>query len=90
MGICHWYQGHKGKTHLSILPGETSLQLGRLGLGVLLLDVSIKMEIIDFPLPKIKQKLPENIITPKKCVIRIGYVQPSSQFARMILGACFG
>ena len=44
-----------GKTHLSILSRETSL--GRLGggAGVLLLDVSDKMEIIDFLQPIIKQ-----------------------------------
>ena len=42
------------KTHLSILPGETSLgHLG--GAGVLLLDVSDKMEIIDFLQAIIKQ-----------------------------------
>ena len=53
-----------GKTHLSILSGETSL--GRLGGGVLLLDISVKMEIIDFLQLKIKQKLCENtILTPK-------------------------
>ena len=39
-----------GKTHLSILSGETSL-----GTGVLLLDVSDKMEIIDFLQAIIKQ-----------------------------------
>ena len=27
------------------------------GLGVLLLDISVKMEIIDFLLPRIKQKM---------------------------------
>ena len=54
-----------GKTHLSILSGETSL--GRLGGGVLLLDVSFKMEIIDFLQPKIKENLCENItLTPEK------------------------
>ena len=42
-----------GKTHLSILSGETSL--GCLRVGVLLLDVSVKMEIIDFPQQRIKQ-----------------------------------
>ena len=43
----------------------------------LLLDVSVKMEIIDFFQPRIKQKLRENIIiTPKKCVTSIDYVQP--------------
>ena len=41
-----------GKTHLSILSGETSL--GRLGgVGVLLLDISDKMEIIDILQPRI-------------------------------------
>ena len=37
-----------------------------MGVVVLLLDVSVKMEIIDFPQPRIKQKL----------VIGIDYVQP--------------
>ena len=45
--------------------------------GILLLDVSVKMEITDFLQPIIKQRLQENIIiTPEKCVIGIGYVQP--------------
>ena len=45
--------------------------------GVLLFDVSVKMEIIDFLQPRIKQKLLENIIiTPEKCVIGIDYVHP--------------
>ena len=40
--------------------------------GVLLLDVSVKMEIIDFLLPRIKQKLFQNIITtPQKFLIGI-------------------
>ena len=44
---------------------------------VLLLDVSVKMEIIDFLQPRIKQELRENIIvTPKKCVT--GYLLYSS------------
>ena len=63
------------------------------GVGVLLLDVSVKMEIIDFLQPRIKQKLRENIIiTPEKCVKCIDYVQLQSPFARMILGlgGCFG
>ena len=43
-----------------------------MGVGVLLLDLSVKMEIIDFLQPKIKEKLCENIIlTPEKCVIVI-------------------
>ena len=42
-----------GKTHLSILSGDMSL--GRLGGRHLLLDVSDKMEIIDFLHPRIKQ-----------------------------------
>ena len=47
------------------------------GVGVLLLDVSVKIEIIDFLQPRIKQKLRENIIiTPAKCVIGIDYVHP--------------
>ena len=47
------------------------------GVGVLLLDVSVKMEIIDFLQPRIKQKPRENIIiTPEKCVIGIYYVHP--------------
>ena len=54
----------------------------------MLLDVSVKMEIIDFLQPRIKQELPENIIiTPKKCVKGIMFIL---DFARMILGACFG
>ena len=37
-----------------------------------MLDVSVKLEIIDFLQPRIKQKLLENIIiTPEKCVIVI-------------------
>ena len=57
----------------------------------MLLDVSVKMEIIDFLLPRIKQKLFKNIIiTLQKCVIGIDYVQPLSQFLRVKLGACFG
>ena len=56
----------------------------------MLLDFPVKMEIIDFPQPRIKQKLRENIIiTPDKCVIGIDYVHPCSRFARMIL-ECFG
>ena len=46
------------------------------GVGVLSLDVSVKIEIIDFLQPRIKQKLRENIITPEKCVKGIDYVQP--------------
>ena len=53
-------------------------------------DVWIKMEIIDFLQPRIKQKLTENTITPEKCVIAIDYVQSSLQCVRMIFGACFG
>ena len=36
--------------------------------GVLLLDVFVKMEIIDFLLPRIKQKMLENIIITLDCV----------------------
>ena len=62
----------------SILFGETSLghlrHLG--GVGVLLLGVSVKLKIIDFLQPRIKQKLQQYIIiTPEKCVIGIDYVQ---------------
>ena len=57
----------------------------------LLLDVSVKMENIDFLLPRIKQKLLKNIIiTPQKFLIGIDYVQPLSQFMRVKFGACFG
>ena len=43
-----------------------------MGVGVLLLNVSVKLEIIDFLQPRIKQKLSENIIiTPEKCAIII-------------------
>ena len=65
-----------GKTHLSILSVETSL--GRRGIRVLLLDVSVKMEIIDFLHPRTEQKLRENIISyaPEKCAIGIDYVHP--------------
>ena len=42
-----------GKTHLSILCGETSQ--GSLGVRVLLFAVSVKMEIIDFLQHRIKQ-----------------------------------
>ena len=58
-----------------------------------MLDVSVKMDIIDFLQSRIKQKLQENaIITPKKGVILIGIdlVQSSLPFMKMILGACFG
>ena len=58
--------------------------------GVLLLDVSVKTEIIDFLLPRIKQKLCENIITLEKCAIGINYVQPSSWVMRMMRQACYG
>ena len=45
--------------------------------GVLLLDVSVKIEIIDFLQPRIKEKLLENIIiTPESSVIGIDYVHP--------------
>ena len=58
--------------------------------GVLLLDVSVETEIIDFLLLLNKQNLLENItITPKKCVLGIDYVQRLSQFVRVKLGACF-
>ena len=44
----------KGKTHLSILSTETSLgHLGGREIGVLLLHVSVTIEIIDFPQPRI-------------------------------------
>ena len=57
----------------------------------MLLDVSVKIEIIDFLQPRFKQKLRENItMTPVKCVTGIDYVQPSSTFVRVILGAYFG
>ena len=47
------------------------------GMGILLLDVSVEMEIIDFVQPRIKQKLRENIIiTPGKCIIGVDYVYP--------------
>ena len=53
----------------------------------MLLDVSVKMKIIDFLQPSIKQKLQENIIiTPKKVAIGIDCVLLSSPFVRMILG----
>ena len=56
-----------------------------------MLDVSVKLEIIDFLQPRIKQKLREYIIiTPEKCVIGIDYVQSLLPFARIIFGACFG
>ena len=49
--------------HLSILSGETSLGcFGGGGGRVLLLEISVKMEIIDFLQPRIKQELRENII----------------------------
>ena len=55
------------------------MSLGRLGgggVGLLLLDVSVKLEIIDFLQPRIKQKLREYIIiTPEKCIIGIDHVQ---------------
>ena len=59
-------------------------------MGVLLFDVSVQIEILNyrFSPAKIKQKLRESvIITPLQCVTDIHYVQPSSQFARMMLGA---
>ena len=46
------------------------------GVGVCCLTVKIKIEIIDFLQPRIKQILRENIITPEKCVIGIDYVHP--------------
>ena len=61
------------------------------GIGLLLLDVFVKMEIIDFLLPQIKQKQFKNIIiAPQKFIIGIDYVQLLSQFMRVKLGACFG
>ena len=65
-----------GKTYLSILYGERPWDiLGGRGGGVLLLDVSIKMEIIVFLQPRVKKKLRENIIiTPEKCLIGVDYV----------------
>ena len=61
------------------------------GVGVLLLDVSVKLEIIDFLQPRIKRKLREYIIIiPEKCVIGIEYVQSLSPFARIIFRACLG
>ena len=88
MSHCFSHSRPQGKTHLSILSEETSLG----HLGVLLLDISVKMEIIDyFLLPRIKQKLLKNIIiTLQKFLIGIDYVQPLSQFMRVKLGACFG
>ena len=45
------------------------------GVEVLLLDVSVKMEIIDFLQPRLKQILRENItITSEKCVIGIMFI----------------
>ena len=41
----------------------------------LFLDVSVKIEIIDFLQPKIKQKLQENIITEPEKYVSIDYVQ---------------
>ena len=61
------------------------------GVGVLLLDIFVKIEITDFLLPRIKQKLLQNIIiTPQKFLIGIDYVQPLSRCMRVKLGACFG
>ena len=69
---------------------ETSLRHSGGGVGVLLLDVSVKMEILDFLLPRSKQKLLENIIIiPQKFVIEIDYLQPLLQFMRVKLGSCF-
>ena len=57
----------------------------------MLLDVSVKMEIIDFLLPQIKQKLLKDImITLHKFLIGIDYVQLLLQFMTVKLGACFG
>ena len=50
---------------------------------VLLLDVSVKMEIIDFLLPRMTKRLFKISITPQKCVIGSDYVQPSSKFLRV-------
>ena len=52
-----------------------------------MLDVSVKMEITDFLQPIIKQKLQENIITPEKCVIGIGYVQTQSPLFEVNYGS---
>ena len=66
------------------------MSLGHLGGGGLLLDVAVKMEIMDFLMPWIKQKLFKNIIIiPQKCVIGIDYVHPLLQFLGVKLGACF-
>ena len=53
MSQCFSHNWPQGKTHLSILSGETSL--GHSGERVLLLDISVKVEIIDFLLTQIKQ-----------------------------------
>ena len=69
--------------------GETSLRHS--GGRALLPDVSVKVEIIDFLLPQIKEKLFKNtIITLHKLLIEIDYIQPLMQFMREKLGACFG
>ena len=53
-------------------------------MGVLLPDVSVKMEFIDFLQPRIKQNCEKNITTTsEKYVIGIDYAQPSSPFTRM-------
>ena len=60
------------------------------GVGVLLLEVSDKMEIMDFLQPRIKQSCKNIIITLEKCVIGIDYVHHYLPLVRKILGACFG
>ena len=52
------------------------------GGGGLLLDVSVKIEMIDFLQPRITRN------TCNRCCIH--FVHPSLPFARMMLGACFG
>ena len=65
-----------GKTHRFCSEKRPWDVWGGGAVGVLLLDVSIKLEIMDFLQPRIKQKVREYIIiTPEKCAIGIDDVE---------------
>ena len=63
-----------GKTHRFCLDKRLGGGGGGEPVGGLLLDVYVRMEIIDFLLPRIKQKMSENVIITLDCV------QPSLPF----------
>ena len=65
-----------GKTHRFCSEKRPWDVWGGGGVGGLLLDVSVKLEIMDFLQPRMKQQLRENIIiTPEKCAVCIDYVE---------------